>query len=411
MNFIRHYTQPLLLKICLFGFASGLSLMLSGNSLNFWLTKLGLSTITIGLFSLAALPYAFKFIWAPFVDLVEIPLLTRRYGRRLSWIIVSQLCLIISLLCLGVTDPATSIIQTAILGFIIAFTSVTQDISLDALRVNSLNDQNKGLVSSMYILGYRIGMLCSGGGAIYLSTFLSWGQVYMVLAGIVFINLVTIFYSCQNMEENITTEKNQALQTFSDIVAKCKSSFINIKQLTITLLFIILYNLSDNIILAMSNPFFLSVGFDEKEIVKAAKVFGLAANLFGNFISGYFLRNMSIYKALLVFGSIHLITHILFIVQSLIGHNLNFLYLTMGMENFTSGMAMAAFITFITGLCSGRFAGTQYSIYSSMMGISRVIIPSISGFLVVKFDWPYFFLINVIIATIPLMLIPMLKKK
>jgi PAT family beta-lactamase induction signal transducer AmpG len=411
MDFIRHYTQPLILKICLFGFASGLSLMLSGNTLNFWLTKLGLSTVTIGLFSLAALPYAFKFMWAPFVDLVKIPLLTRLYGQRLSWIIISQSFLIISLLFLAATDPATQIIKTAILGFIVAFMSVSQDISLDALRVNSLTSQNKGLISSMYILGYRIGMVCSGGGAIYMSTFLSWGQVYLVLTGLVFVNLVTIFFSCKNMEQNMIRENANPLKTFSNIISKCRSSVSNVKHLSITLLFIILYNLSDNIILAMSNPFFLSIGFDEREIVKAAKVFGLAANLLGNFISGYFLRNMSIYRALLIFGAIHLITHILFIIQSIIGHNLSFLYLTMGMENFTGGMAMAAFITFITSLCAGRFAGTQYSIYSSMMGVSRVVIPSISGFLVVKFDWPCFFLINIAIAVIPLMLIPLLKKK
>jgi PAT family beta-lactamase induction signal transducer AmpG len=412
-NFLNAYKQPNMLKIWVFGFSSGLALFLSGNTLNFWLAKLGVSTITIGLFSLVALPYACKYAVAPLVDRVDIPYLSRKLGRRKAWIFLSQLLLITFLIRLSQISPKDQLTLTAIYGFFIALFSVTQDIALDAYRISSLKEGEQGPGSAMYIFGYRVGMLVSGGGAIYLSSYLPWGTVYQLMALCVTINMIAILFTRETSLDTLMEKPQNAatpLKWIYNVFFEPFEKLGNLKHLTLILGFVLLYRLSDNLIATMANPFFLSVGFDEKEIATAAKFFGVIAALIGGVISGYLIPSLSITRSLLIFGGIHVLSHILFILQAWVGHNLPLLYVVIGIENITSGMAMTAYIAYISGMCQGKYAGTQYALLSSMMGLSRVALPSLSGFVVEYTDWQIFFMLVVLSGIPALLLIPFLKK-
>jgi PAT family beta-lactamase induction signal transducer AmpG len=398
---ILKYKQSL--AIWLSGVISSMSILLSGNSLNFWLAKEGVSTISIGLFSLIALPYAFNFLWAPIIDSVKIKYLQQKFGKRLSWIIVLQIIASMIIFAIGTLNPQNDLYYLSILSLLLSFVTSTQDIALNGLRADILGNSKLGSGSAIHIFGYRIGALIGGSGAIYLSIIMSWNQIYHLFAVLLLSLLFFFIKLIENSDQYNTSNQEEKVQIFS--FKEIIFSDYNPRFMVLIMLFLILYRMADNFINVMINPFLLHLQFSDFEIATVSKLFGILTSILGSFIGGMIMSHKKdIYKYLLIFGILHILAHTLFIIQALFVHNLQLLYLVMGTESFTGGMTMTAYIALITQLCHGKYAGTRYSFFSSMMGVSRALFPSISGYIVYKYGWVYFFSF-VSLAAIPSLLI------
>lgn len=380
-----------------FGFISGFILLISGNSLNFWLSAEGVDIASIGLFSIVTLPYAISFIWAPILDRVRIPMLDRIYGHRLSWIYLLQILLSISVYIVSICSPQKNLYMLSVCSILVAFLSSTQDVAIGALRSEIVKPSEQGAVSGTYVLGYRIGMLFSSSGAIFLSNIISWGLIYKIFASIILFFPIVLHFLLKISSEvsNIVPKPTERNNIF-DII----DSFGGQKSFIYIILFLILYRLPDNFIHVMMNPFLLNIGFDAMEIASVGKFLGIISSIIGGFIASYIMRKRSIISSLLLFGIIHAICHLFFVIQNIVGHNILLLFFVMGFESITSGMTMASYIAFITSLCKGRYRATQYAFLTSLMGLSRSILPGFAGFFVVKYGWSAFY-IFASIASIP----------
>jgi PAT family beta-lactamase induction signal transducer AmpG len=384
----------LLFVMLLFGMLSGLSALLAGNTLNFWLAKEGIDIISIGLFSMAALPYACNFIWAPIIESYKIPFLYRIFGRRKSWCLFLQILLSLFIILLSITNPTENISMTAVCALIVSFIASTQDINLNGMRAELLQGNNIGTSSSTYIMGYRLGTLIGSSGAIYLSIYISWQSIYLLFSITSFIFSILIISISPDMKEPLNNQLYLKNKSWYEAIIKPIGGG---KFLLIILIFLVLYRLADNFINVMINPFLLYAQFNEFEIATVSKGFGLVSSVAGSLVAGIFIGK-NIYRSLYIFGLIHFAAHLLFIMQAEIKYNIILLYSVIGFESFTGGMTMAAYIALITSLCKGPYSGTQYSFLSSMMGVSRAFCPAFSGYIVYYSGWTKFFIFTSILA-------------
>jgi PAT family beta-lactamase induction signal transducer AmpG len=391
---------------------SGFALMISGNTLNFWLSKENIDIKTIGVFALVSLPYAINFLWAPIFDTKKLPILNKLFGQRISWIVLIQICLSTSVYLMSKLNPVNELMPVAICGLIISFFASAQDTILGALRTEMVHKRQQGAISGMYVFGYRIGMLISGSGAIYTSQYLRWNLVYELFSVIIIIFPILLIIFSKNLMP-VEEEQNYIADTPSNtngLFAKIIKPLGSSKYIILILVFLILYRLPDNFITMMINPFLLHIGYDEFEISTAGKLFGITSAMIGGLIASYVMRTKNLYESLLLFGSIHAGAHILFVIQEIYGKDIYLLFIVTGFESVSGGMSMAAYIAFIASLCQGKFRATQYSFLSSMMGLSRSIFPAISGYIVASFGWAIFYIFTTL-ATVPsLILILYLEK-
>lgn len=399
--------------ICLFGIISGFTLMITGNTMNYWLAKENIDLQLIGIFAFILLPYSISFLWAPIFDTMTLGRFSRLLGHRLSWIILIQLFLALFIFIISTLIPQDNLLLFALMALIISFFSSAQDSILGALRTEIIPKESQGSVSGIYIFGYRIGMLVASSGAIYLSTYIGWNNIYKIFSIsisafsiILIINVSHLKSTLISVNEEITEPrliltKPAYLFNFIQKILKPvgSTSFI-----FLILTFLVLYRLPDNFITMMINPFLMHIGYDELEIASTSKFFGVMAAIIGGLLASFIMKKKSILDSLLIFGTAHAIAHILFIFQEIYGKNLPLLFVTIGFESITGGMTMTAYIAFIASLCQGKFRTTQYSFFSSMMGLSRSIFPAFSGYIVVEFGWQSFFSF-ITIATIPSLLI------
>jgi PAT family beta-lactamase induction signal transducer AmpG len=397
------------IAVLVMGFISGMTLLLSGNTMNFWLTAAHIDKTSIGIFALISIPYAVSFIWSPILDHVKVPFLHRFFGLRFSWIICIQILLSFAVLELSKVTPNDNIMQFAAIGLVIAFLSSTQDIALGALKAEIIPRDAIGSSAGVYIFGYRIGMLVGSSGAIYASVYMSWGEIYKIFAGIILyfpIVLYLVTYKISMESQNELETKEEGLSKYISL-SFWRDALKNIgsKKVVMTILiFLILYRLPDNFISMMINPFLVETGFDALQISTVGKFLGILTAIIGGMIAGFVMKKIKIIDAVLYFGIIHALSHLFFIMQNNLGNNIYSLFIVIGVESITGGMVMASYIAFITSLCSGKYLATQYAFLSSMMGISRSIFPSISGVIVTMLGWNnFFFLITII--TIPSILI------
>lgn len=408
--------------IWLIGLMSGFTIMITGNTLNFWLAKEGVDIKTIGIFALISLPYAINFIWAPIFDMHTIPFLSKAVGYRTSWVIIIQLLLSFVVFLISILSPSDNLLLFGAVGFLISFLSSAQDTVLGALRTEIVDSNKQGQVSGMYVFGYRIGMLLSSSGAIYIAAYISWNLMYELFSVVILAFPVMLLLATGALEEKSGKDINSQIKIFQDIkrnswFSKFQSLIKNIltplgttKYLIIILVFLILYRLPDNFIAMMINPFLISIGYDEFEIATAGKFFGISAAIFGSIIAGFMMKHLDIFKSLMIFGILHGLAHMLFIVQQIYGKNIYLLFLVTGFESITGGMAMTAYIGYIASLCRGKFKATQYSFLTSMMGLSRSILPTFSGYIVASFGWKMFYLFTSI-ATIPALILILVLQK
>lgn len=396
------YLSKQVLQVALFGFLSGLTLMLSGNTLNFWLSKMGIDKAIIGMFSLVAIPYCFKFLFAPLVDWVKPKYLTNMVGNKKSWILISHIFLILFVILLGRSDPEINYIHTAIYAVFVALATIFQDIVLDLIRVEILDDKHRAAGSVTYTVGYRIGTMVSGVGAIYLSSYYSWSFIYNLMAIIIAITSVIIL--CQDYKIIKPNSNIPIKLSFYNLFIAPLLSLAPGKQIILVLLLCVTYRISDNMVVVMINSLLLELGYSTQEIALGNKLCGYVATIIGGFVGGFYLSSNSLFKSMYSFAFITMIAHSLLLILLALDHNLYVMMTITFISAFCGGLNMVAYFAYITGLCKGPNIATQYAFLSSVMGISRVILPSFSGFIVDYLNW-YGYITIIIMLSFPALII------
>jgi PAT family beta-lactamase induction signal transducer AmpG len=399
------------LFILLMGFASGLPLLLTLSTLSYWLAKIGVDKTTIGLFALVGLPYSLKFLWAPLLDHLQVPWLSARLGRRRAWALVIQAGLVLAILALGTTDPAVDPWTTAAAAFVIAFFSASQDVVIDAYRIEILNEEEQGAGAATTQLGYRIGILVAGAGAIALSDFLSWQGVFAVLAALIAASMIVVLLAPRpSAESHLAGTRAGALEWLQGAALNPFADFLRRPGWLVILAFVLLYKFGDAIGGVMANPFYVEMGFTGVEIASISKVFGMLATVAGGITGGMLIARFGLFPSLLVGGILQAATNLLFAAQAMIGHDIGFLALTIGADNFTGGLGSVAFVAYLSSLCNVAFTGTQYALLTSFMAFGRTVLSSGGGWLADQLDWVVFFVLTTGLAVPGLLLLFLLTR-
>jgi len=387
---LRAFTTWRMAVILLLGFSSGIPLALTGATLQAWMKSEHADLTVIGLFSLVGLPYVLKFLWAPLMDRYIPPFL----GRRLGWIFVSQVALVAAISAMAFTSPVALPLTTATLAVLIAFFSASQDIVVDAYRTDLAEKEEVGPAASLYITGYRIALLVSGALALILADHLSWHTVYLLMAGTMGVGILATLFAPE--PETPGTPP----QSIANAVIMPFKEYFHRKGAGEILAFIVLYKIDVVIAMAMMTPFLLEIGFSMTDIGAVSKGFGLVATLLGTLTGGALMVRLGMQRSLWVFGLSQGVSGLSFMALAHLGHHYPMLVAAIAAENFCSGMGTAAFTAFLMTLCDRRFSATQYALLTSMMGLSRVLGGTPTGYLAKAVGWETYFLISVV-AMIP----------
>jgi MFS transporter, PAT family, beta-lactamase induction signal transducer AmpG len=383
------YRDRRMLAILCMGFASGLPLALTGSTFSIWLVEAHVSLTAIGLFANVGLAYTLKFLWAPVVDRVAVPLLTRALGRRRGWAIAIELALAAALVALGALDPAHAPLGLLFaLAALVAFLSASQDIVIDAYRVELLDELQQGGGAAATQVGYRIGMVASTAGALYLATYFGWFAAYVAMAALLGIGMVSVLMT---REPKVAAGPREA--SFESAVVAPFAEFVRRDHAIAILAFVVLYKLGDALAGWMSNPFYIILGFSKIEIANVAKVFGLAASIAGVIAGGGVVYRLGIMPALLVCGVLQMLSNLMYIAQLWAGPDPAMLALTIAVENITGGMSSAAFVAYLSRLCNPAFTATQYALLSALAAAPRTLFTASGGFLVERMGWAPFFVL------------------
>lgn len=384
------YGRPRLVAIGFMGFSSGLPLPLTLGTLSYWLAEQGVSRTTIGLFTLVGLPYSFKFLWSPLMDRLPLPGLTTRLGRRRGWLLVVQALLAVAILALGLGNPRAAPIATALAALAVAFLSASQDIVIDAYRIELLQPEEQGAGAAATQWGYRFGMIAGSAGALVAAAEGGWHVAYAVMAALMGVGMATVW---------LTPEPRVALPRaapgaaawFKDAVAAPFADLIRRDGWFAILLFIVLYKFGDALAGVMSNPLYVALGFTKGEVAAISKVFGVLATLVGIAAGGIVVARLGLYRALLICGVLQMLSNLAYAAQVVAGHDVAMLAVTIAAENFTGGMGSAAFVAYLSQLCNLAFTATQYALLSSLASVGRTVLAASGGWLAQRLDWVPFF--------------------
>jgi PAT family beta-lactamase induction signal transducer AmpG len=401
-NFFILLVSPKMLVMLLTGFSSGLPLLLTGSTLKFWMREEGLDLTTIGFFGLVGLPYTLKFLWAPVMD----RLVPSFLGRRRGWMLGTQISLMIAIASLAFAQPAVHLPAITVLCLLVAFFSASQDIVLDAYRRESLSDEELGIGSSMFIYGYRMGMLAAGALALFLADqdSLSWNSVYFIMGAMMVIGILTTWFA---PEPAIPAPPPASWQ--EAIMGPFMDFFSRPGSLTI-LLFILLYKVGDSMASEMLSPFMVDLGVSKTDYAVIVKVFGMVALIAGGLIGGLAVYRLGIVPSLLILGFLQMISTAGFVILAFTGNHLPTLTAVIAFETISSGLGQTAFVAFMASLTNKRFTATQYALLTSFMGIPRVFAGSTTGFLAAWLGWEGFFILCTLLAIPGLMLIGQLRR-
>jgi PAT family beta-lactamase induction signal transducer AmpG len=370
------------------GFASGLPLLLTITVLQAWMKEEGVDLTVIGIMSLVGIPYTVKFLWAPVMDRFTIPFL----GRRRGWLLIAQIALICSIAGLGFTNPGKNPWLVAFAAFLVTFFSASQDIVVDAYRREDLSDEELGLGSSLYVNGYRVGMLLASGGGLIMADHMSFTMVYLIMAACMLPGVITTLLT---PEPIITagTPKNMKEAVLNPLV-----DYFKRKGAILILAFILLYKIGDAMASAMTTPFYLDVGFTKTEIGTIVKLFGFWATIIGGLVGGVLMLRLKINRSLWIFGFLQAVSTAGFALLAQIGHNIPALAGVIAFENLSSGMGTAAYVAFIASITNKKFTATQYALLSSLVGVPRVLASAPTGYLAKNIGWVGFFIFCTLIA-------------
>ena len=398
MNNFKSYFTKLMLITVLLGFSSGLPLMLVFGTLSLWLKDYNIAYSAIGAISLVRLPYSFKWLWAPLVENLHLPLLGKM-GKRRSWAIFSQICLFLSLFWLSSLTPDTNISVMAIAALCVSFFSATQDIVLDAFRVELFEENAEEEVkgATIYVLGYRIGIVFSGAISIGLAAYFSWNTVYLINALMLILGMGAVCFASEPVEKKISKKKEQK-PILKYALVEPFLEFMRRPYWLIALLVVLTYRLSDAYFGPMAYPFYDDMGFSKAEIAYITKIYGMIATIVGGIAGGVLLAKIGMMRGLLWLAFIQGLTTAIYIPLYYVGHNVWFLIFTISLENFSSGMATTAIIAFMSVLCDKGHTATQYALLSSLTGIARDVLAATSGRVLELTSWPTFFAISALLT-------------
>ncbi len=381
------------------GFSSGLPLVLTFGTLSYWLAEVGVSLTAIGLFGLVRTSYSLKFLWSPLIDRLSIPFLTTRLGRRRSWALAIQLPLGLAIFALGRTDPRVDPAATALAAVVVAFLSASQDIVIDAYRIELLRPEEQGAGAAATQWGYRFGMLASSAGALYAASFGGWRFAYGLMAALMLVGMITVWLTPEpggihRPEPGLGTA-TRPVKTWltSAVAAPFFDMFVRhgTVQLAAIGLFVVLFKFGDALAASMANPLYVALGFTKVEVATISKVFGVAATLVGVALGGIFVARLGIFRALLVCGALQAASNLMYAVLVWFGHNVSVLTISIGAENLTGGMASAAFVAYLSRLCSRDFTATQYALLSSLATVGLNVLAASGGYLAQRLGWIPFF--------------------
>jgi len=405
-------------SIFFLGISAGLPLALVFGTLTIWMAKSGVDKTTVGLFSAATLPYALKFLWAPVIDRAPFPLLTNLFGQRRGWTVATQLALMAAIPAMALTDPAVNPWLMALFALLVSFCSASQDVVIDAYRVELLEEEKIGAGASMYIFGYRIGMLIAGAGALNMVGGLGWSTVYLIMAAFILIGLVTILLSREPMHgldketkarearvakylaqrPELSGHRAAILAWLYGAVVSPFVEFMTRPQWLVILLFIVFYKLGDSMAGVMTGYFMVELGFTEAEIGNIGKAVGFTATMLGIIVGGWLMARLGMLWALWICGGFQMLSNLMFAVQALVGHDMGMLAVAVGVENMAGGMGTAALVAYLSGLCNLAYTATQFALLSAVASIGRTFLAAPAGRLAEMMDWAPFFLVTTLAA-------------
>lgn len=396
---IRIFGQPKMAVLLFLGFSSGLPFYLTSKTLQAWMTTAHVDLATIGFFSLVTLPYSLKFVWAPVMDRYVPPFL----GRRRGWVLITQLLLLVAIGAMSLHDPERGLKMLAINAIAIAFFSASQDISLDAYRTDVLTDREMGAGAAVFVMGYRIALLVTGGFALYLADTISWPIVYLVLAALVLVGLVTTFIAAEPVlhDKPPRTIAEAVMLPFGEFFQRS-----GMVRALMVLLFIVLYKYSDSLAGSMTTPFLLLTGFSQKQVGAVFGGAGLIATIVGTLAGGAAIGKWGINRPLWVFVVFQGLSNLTYYALAMSSESHAFMVTAVVVENFGLGLVTAGMTAYLMIMCNKRFTATQFALLSSLMAASRDLLVAPAGKIAEGLGWPNFFLITVAMAIPPLLLLP-----
>ncbi len=423
------YLKPRVLGMIFLGFSAGLPFLLVFSTLSAWLRDEGTARTVIGFFSWVGITYSIKVFWAPVIDRLPFPFLTRLLGRRRSWMLVAQFGIAAGLIGMAYCDTSTQLQTLAIFAVLVAFSSATQDIVVDAYRIEAVIPEHQGAMAATYVFGYRLALLFAGAGAFYIAEFTDWQIAYLVMAASMLVGICATLVIQEprpasngsaeavekKLEQTLGIEKDANLATrlaawFSDAVVCPFVEFFtrNGKLGLLILALIAVYKMSDITMGVMANPFYLDLGFTKKEIADISKIFGFFMTIFGASLGGVLVVRYGLMRPLFLGAILVALTNLLFAMLAVSEPDLRLLALVISADNLSGGIAASVFIAYLSSLTNSAYTATQYALFSSLMTLPAKFIGGFSGIIVDDFGYQLFFIYASILGLPAIMLVVLL---
>ncbi len=401
---LKVYKEPATLRMLALGFSAGLPLLLVLGTLSFRLREAGIDRATIGFLTWVGLAYGFKWCWAPLVDRLPIPLLTRWLGRRRSWLLLSQMAIIGGLVGMAVSDPKLALMPVIWCALVVAFGSATQDIALDAYRIESADADRQAALAAAYQTGYRLAMIWAGAGVLWIAARAevaavgnydasAWRVAYLWMAASMGVGILTVLLSPEPIAQAMQPAKNMQqwlritlIEPFADFFKRYQW------QAALILALIAVYRISDIVMGVMANPFYVDMGFTKDQVAGVTKVYGVIMTLVGAFIGGVLSMRLGVMRVLMLGAVLSAVSNVLFAWLSGQGANVNALIWVISADNLSSGIASAAFIAYLSSLTNIQYSATQYALFSSLMLLLPKFIAGFSGQIVNAVGYSQFFI-------------------
>lgn len=402
LDSFKGYLKPAVFIFFFLGFSCGLPFSLIAYSLSLWMRDVGVDLAVIGVFSLVLLPYNFKFLWAPLVDQIKLPFLASHLGQKKAWLFVFQVGLILSVLALSYCDPAQNTftfswqikdsvfqipLQTYAFALLVAFFAASQDIVVDALRIDTLLQQEQGEGAGMYQFGYRMGMFLSGAGVVAVCTVISWQLAYFCVGCLLSVGLTATFF----IEEPVS-DSQKTKPDFKKMVIDPFCDFMQRKSWLLFLIFIVAYKLCNSVLGRMALPFYSEMGFSKSDIALVSGTLGPVVTILGVALGGVLVMRYHLLKLLFVLGFVEIATSIAFGIFSLYPQSLIGFIIVIMFDNVVGGMGGAVFVAFLSSLCSKSYSATQYALLTSFMMVASSVVSMYSGVWATQMGWMRFFL-------------------
>ena len=426
------YSRPRVIAMCFLGFSAGLPFLLVFSTLSAWLRDSGLALSTIGFFSWIGITYSIKVFWAPVVDRTPILVLTRRLGKRRSWMLSAQFLIALGLAGMALSDPLTQLQMIAIFALLVAFGSATQDITIDAYRIEAVDRLLQGAMAASYVFGYRVALLVAGAGAFYIAAAQSWQYAYFTMACLMGIGIVTTLVIAEpahpvsdvagelesevgrkmGLEQGAHMSARLAAWFAGAVVSPFVEFFRRNGLLALLILLLIgTFRLSDITMGVMANPFYLDLGFSKIDIANITKVFGFFMTILGAGLGGIFVMRYGIYRPLLLGAVLVPVTNLFFVWLAVSEPDTVSLAIVISVDNLSGGFATSAFIAYLSSLTNTTYTATQYALFSSLMTLPAKIIGGFSGIVVEAAGYAWFFLYAGLLGAPALLLIIYLMRK